>query len=196
MQSKQEMKEFVISLLKDNLSENYYYHNYKHTLYVIDIAAEIGKAEACTPAEMELIATAALWHDTGYIRTYKNHEEESCNLASLYLPEYGYSADDINTVCGMIMATKIPQSPKNKLEEILADADLEYMGTSSFDNTADDLYRELKFINPELTEEKWNQVQISFLQKHHYFTRYCKEKRDPVKQDFLNKLISEIKQDN
>lgn len=194
MQSKQEMKEFVIGLLKDNLKENYYYHNYKHTLYVIDIAAEIGKEEACTAAEMELIDTAALWHDTGYIRTYKNHEEESCNLARQYLPEYGYSEDEINKVCGMIMATKIPQSPKNKLEEVLADADLEYLGTESFDNTADDLFRELRFINPELTEEKWNQVQISFLKNHRYFTRFCKENKEPVKQDYLNKLINEQKQ--
>jgi uncharacterized protein len=189
MQSKQEMKEFVIGLLKDNLSENYYYHNYKHTLYVIDIAAEIGKEESCTSAEMKLIETAALWHDTGYTRTYKNHEEESCNLARQYLPEYGYSSEDIDKVCSMIMATKIPQIPKNKLEEILADADLEYLGTASFDKTADNLFRELRFINPELTEEKWNQVQISFLQKHHYFTRFCIEKRELAKQVNLSKLV-------
>lgn len=189
MQSKQAMKKFVIGLLKDNLTENYYYHNYKHTLYVIDIAAEIGKEEACTSDEMKLIETAALWHDTGYVRTYKNHEEESCNLARQYLPEYGYSSEDIDKVCSMIMATKIPQTPKNKLEEILADADLEYLGTAGFDTTAYDLFREVRFINPELTEEKWNQVQISFLQKHHYFTRFCIENREPAKQFYLNKLV-------
>jgi putative nucleotidyltransferase with HDIG domain len=192
MQSKQEMKEFVISLLKKHLSEFYYYHNYKHTLYVMDVAAEISREEGCTEAEMELIATAALWHDTGYTKTYKNHEEESCNLASQYLPEYGFSEEDINKICALIMATKIPQSPKNKLEEILADADLEYLGTESFDNTAEDLYRELKYVNPALTEEKWNHVQIAFLKKHQYFTRFCKENKEPVKQDYLNKLISGI----
>lgn len=189
MRSKHHMKEFVINLLKETLPANYYYHNYKHTLYVHDTVAEIGRHEECTSDEMDLLSTAALWHDTGYIKTYKNHEDESCKLARHYLPEYGYSANEIDTVCGMIMATKIPQSPKNKLEEILADADLEYMGTANFDNTAHDLFREIEYLNPELTKEKWTQIQISFLQNHHYFTKYCRENREPMKQDFLNMLI-------
>lgn len=188
MQSKQHMKEFIINLLTENIPENYRYHNYTHTLYVHATALEIGKHENCTDEEMELLSTAAFWHDTGYIKTYKNHEEESCNLAHRYLPEYGYSPDDIEIVCGIIMATKIPQSPMTKLEEILADADLEYMGTTSFGSTADDLFRELQSLNPELTEEKWTQIQISFLQNHHYFTRFCKENREPVKQEYLKKL--------
>ena len=35
-----------------------------------------------------------------------------------YLPEYGYSTGQIDRICGMIMATQIPQTPHNKLEEI------------------------------------------------------------------------------
>jgi uncharacterized protein len=188
MQSKAEMKDFVISLLKDNLPESYYYHNYKHTLYVRQTAVEIGMNENCTGEELELLNAAALWHDTGYIRTYKNHEEESCRLARQYLPEYGYSTTDIEKICGMIMATKIPQSPKNKLEEILADADLEYLGTESFNASTNDLYRELKFINPDLSPEIWNQIQISFLKNHHFFTTFCKENKEPLKLDYLNQL--------
>jgi predicted metal-dependent HD superfamily phosphohydrolase len=190
MQSKKKMREFVIGLLKANLPDNYFYHNYKHTLYVLDIAAEIGRYEKCTVEELDLIEVAALWHDTGYIKTYKNHEEESCLLARHYLPEYGFSDKDIDKICGMIMATKIPQSPKNKLEEILADADLEYLGTESFHETADDLFRELKFINPLLTEEKWNQTQISFIQKHHFFTGFCKVYREQKKQAYLMNLLN------
>jgi len=160
---------------------------------VHDTALEIGRHEKCTEEELDLISTAAFWHDTGYIKTYKNHEAESCNLARKYLPDFGYSAADIERVCGIIMATKIPQSPKNKLEEILADADLEYMGTSSFDSTSDDLYKELQSLNPELTEEKWIDIQMSFLQNHHYFTRFCVENKEPVKQEYLNKLKNGIK---
>jgi len=192
MQNNQYMKELVINLLKSNIPENYYYHNYKHTLYVHGIALEIARHENCTTEELDLVSTAAFWHDTGYIKTYRNHEEESCNLARQYLPDFGYSTDDIERVCGMIMATKIPQTPHNKLEEIIADADLEYMGTTGFESTADDLFRELNFINPELTEEKWVDIQISFLQNHHYFTRFCLETKEPVKQDYLNKLMNGI----
>ncbi len=189
MQNKQNMKDFVIDLLKNNISEFYYYHNYEHTLYVIDTAMEIGRYEKCSEQELELISTAALWHDTGYTITYRDHEEESCKLVRQYLPEYGYSPPEIEKICGMIIATKIPQLPKTKSEEILADADLEYMGTAVFELMAEKLFREMQFINPSLTEEEWNKIQISFLQKHRYFTKFCNENREPIKLTYLNKLV-------
>ena len=43
MQSKMPMKEFVISLLKSEIPDNYYYHNYEHSLYVMEKAIEIGE---------------------------------------------------------------------------------------------------------------------------------------------------------
>lgn len=183
------MRNFVINLLKNNLPETYCYHNPGHTIYVEEKVLEIGRQEECTEAELKLLSTAALWHDTGYIKTYKNHEAESCLLARQYLPDYGYSPTDIELVCEMIMVTKIPQSPKNKLEEILADADLEYLGTSDFEAKAFNLFKELQLINLSLTEAEWNQMQISFLQNHHYFTLFCKQNRDPLKMKNLYQLM-------
>jgi uncharacterized protein len=191
MQNKYQMKEFVLSLLKDNLSKDLYYHNPEHTLYVLERALEIGRSEQCTEEELDLIQAAALWHDTGYTKTYSNHEEESCLMARQYLPLYGYSPDAIEKIIGMIMATKIPQEPKNKLEQIISDADLEYLGTDTFEIKADALFRELQFLNPALTKDKWDHIQFLFLQKHHYFTRFCIENRDPVIQEYLRKHASD-----
>lgn len=188
MQNRLQMENLVINLLEANIPSNYHYHNVAHSLYVQEKAIEIGKFEGCTGHELELLSTAALWHDTGYIKTYKNHEEESCIIARKNLPEYGFSNGDTDMVCGMIMATKIPQSPGNKLEEILADADLEYLGTENVEIKAFDLFRELQSIDPLMSEEKWRQMQISFLQKHYYFTNYCKKYREPFKQIYLNRL--------
>lgn len=189
MHINQQMQDFVISLLKNKIPPAYFYHNYEHTLYVVDKAVEIGQHENCTPKEMELLTAAAMWHDTGHINTYAGHEEESCTLAKQYLPGYQFSAGDINSICGMIMATKIPQSPQNKLEEILADADLEYLGTKDAGKKVDDLFKELQHLNPSLTKADWNKTQISFLQNHHYFTGFCKENREPVKAAYLSKLL-------
>lgn len=183
------MKTFVVDLLKSNIPVFYYYHNWEHTLYVTDKAIEIGKEEGCTGEELDLVAAAALWHDTGFIKTYADHEEQSRLLAGQYLPGYGYSTQHIDKICGMIMATQIPQSPKNKLEEIVADADLEYLGTSDAATKAEYLFKEWRHINPLLTREKWNQVQISFLQNHHYFTRFCKRHKEPAKAEYLRSLI-------
>lgn len=191
MHIKQDMVDFVINLLNDKIPGTYYYHNIEHTLYVMHNVVEIGKAENCTDEEIELLKTAALWHDTGYISTYNGHEEESCVLVQQYLPGYGYDADDIIRICGMIMATKIPQSPKNKLEEIIADADLAYLGTAQAAVLANNLFKELDALNPLLTKASWNKMEISFLKNHHYFTAYCKQNRQQVKNDYLNLLIKQ-----
>jgi len=190
MQSSMSMKEFVISLLKDRIPTSYYFHNYEHTLYVMDKAIEIGQHEKCTPKEIKLLSTAALWHDTGYINIYAGHEEESCVLAKQYLPGYGFSDKDINKICGMIMATKIPQLPKNKLEEIIADADLEYLGTKGEAEIARHLFKELQSLTPSLTKAAWHKTQISFLQTHQYFTGYCKKNKEPIKQSYLKSLLN------
>lgn len=184
------MKKFLLSLLESKLNKTYFFHNVCHTLYVMEKAFEIAQHENCTTAEIELVCTAALWHDVGFINIYDGHEEEGCKLVQKYLPEFGFFASSINLICGMIRATKIPQSPKNKLEQILADADLEYLGTANAASIANELFKELKFLDPLLSIAQWNQMQISFLQKHCYFTNYCKENKENTKQSYLKKLIS------
>jgi uncharacterized protein len=190
MQNKIPMKEFVIDMLKEKLPANYYYHNYEHTLYVLEKAIEIGINEDCSEKEIELLSAAALWHDTGYIHIYKGHEEESCLLAKKYLPSYGYSDSDIARINGMIMATKILQTPTNKLEEILADADLEYLGTTTAAEIAHLLFKELQSLNPALTVAAYNTLQINFLNTHHYFTNYCKVNKDPIRNAYHKKLMN------
>jgi uncharacterized protein len=192
MQNKRDMRGFVIGLLRDNLPENYLYHNPEHTLYVIEKATEIGLHEKCSGEELEFIEVAALWHDTGYTKTYTNHEEQSCLLARHYLPEYGYSEEYIDKICDMIMVTKIPQLPKNKLEEILADADLEYLGTQDFELKSDCLFKELRSMRPAYSKAEWDQAQISFITKHHYFTHFCQENKEPVKRKHLLKLLGNM----
>jgi uncharacterized protein len=189
MQNNQAVINFVVSLLKDKLSKFYYYHNAEHTLYVMAKAIEIGHHQKCTPEEIDLLAAAGLWHDTGFINTYEGHEEAGCTLAKKHLPQFGYNGEAIKKICGMIMATKLPQLPKNKLEEIVADADLEYLGTSSAAEKANELFKERQHINPLLTKKEWGKTQIKFLNQHHYFTPYCKKNIEPAKQAYLKQLM-------
>jgi uncharacterized protein len=190
MQNKLAVKDFVINMLEEKLPASYCYHNAEHTLYVMDKVVEIAGQENCTAEEIDLLSTAALWHDAGYINIYDGHEEEGCKLARQYLPEYEYTFNHIEIICGMIMATKMPQSPKTKLEEIIADADLEYLGAEGAAIKANQLFAELKTRDPLLTEEKWNEIQISFLKTHRYFTAYCKQKKEPAKLLYLDSLLN------
>ena len=86
------------------------------------------------------------------------------------------------------MATKIPQNPQNLLEEILADADLEYLSTQNFEPVSEMLFLELKYFNPAFTREDWRMVQIDFLSKHAYHTDFCKRYKENFKQQHLLKL--------
>jgi predicted metal-dependent HD superfamily phosphohydrolase len=190
MPNKKFLKEFVIQLLQSRLPAHYYYHNYQHTLYVLDKVNEIGQHENCTKKEIDLLSAAALWHDAGFINIYNGHEEEGCKLAMQYLPDFGYSTSDIENICGMIMATKVPHNPKNKLEEIIADADLEYLGTENAAAKANELFKELHYINPSLTKKEWDKMQINFIEQHQYFTKYCKENKEPQKFIYLTRLIN------
>lgn len=179
------LEAFVIELLRNDLPEYLYYHTANHTIRVLENVKIIAKYEKITSKQLELLKIAALFHDTGFLISMNNHEDKSCKIAQNVLTDFGLPKDDIQIICSMIMATKIPQNPVTKLEEILADADLEYLGTDDFNSFSTNLYLELKHINPALTLEKWNQIQIDFFENHSYFTDYAKTYLTPKKMENL-----------
>ena len=180
----------VMGCLKEKLSPKLTYHHWKHTEHVVEMAEFIGQKEHCTEEEIILIKTAALFHDAGFVNPITdNHEDESIRFAQKRLPEYGYTKNEIEQIVGMINATKIPQNPQNKLERILADADLEYLGTENFIYIGNKLYQELKHENPNMNIEEWNEIQIKFLQSHVYHTHYCLHHRVEKKEQNLQMLL-------
>ncbi|MBK8515450.1 MAG: HD domain-containing protein [Saprospiraceae bacterium] len=183
-----ELSDFILDELSTKLPPNLTYHNRRHTEYVIKTACFIADQENMSTKEKLLIRTAAIMHDTGFLFTYSEHEVVSCTYSRQVLPDYGYSEDDIEEICTMIMATRIPQSPVNKCSEILADADLEYLGTDRFEQTGFKLFLELKSRNPAFDEDQWNKIQIKFMSAHQYFTPFCKENREETKLLQLQKL--------
>lgn len=180
----------IITILKEKLSPLLTYHHWKHTIYVMQMAEFIAREEHCNENEILLIKTAALFHDLGFINPIvDSHEEESIRLVEQILPNYEYSTQEISLIRGMINATKIPQQPTNKLEAILADADLEYLGTDDFIFIGNKLFQEFKHENPVLNVADWNQIQIKFLQKHRYHTNYCQTHRTAKKEQNLQQLL-------
>ena len=183
-----------IVVLKSKLSPFLLYHDWKHTQHVLEMAEYIAMQEDMTEDDLRLIKTAALLHDVGFINDInEGHEEESVRLAEEKLPEFGYTKNEIEIISGMIRATAIPQKPRNKLECILADADLEYLGTNCFERIGNKLYLELKHFDPNLSLEKWNDMQINFLQSHFYHTEYCIQNRTAIKEKNLGLLIQKRK---
>lgn len=183
-------KHYILARLKAELSDALHYHGLHHTHDVLRVAKTLCQSEGVQGRAVMLVKTAALYHDCGFVKNkHAGHEYEGCLIARASLPGFGYTNEDIEIICGMIMATKIPQSPKNKLEEIIADADLEYLGTEQAGTLADALFHELRHLNPSLTEAEWNKTQVSFLENHHYFTSYCKKNKEPLKSAYLGSLV-------
>jgi predicted metal-dependent HD superfamily phosphohydrolase len=183
------LKKFVLAKLNAELSDKLTYHGVKHTNHVLKVCNDYIKRMQIPASDAYLLRTAALMHDFGFIQTYENHEEVSIIYAKKILPEWNYSEEEIEKIAGMIRATKIPQIPHTISEQILGDADLDYLGTDSFYTIGNKLYRELLAFNKISNEEDWDRVQIRFLKNHHYHTPFAIKHREPVKQKYLKQLI-------
>ncbi|MBV5314530.1 MAG: HD domain-containing protein [Prolixibacteraceae bacterium] len=184
----EQLYEKTISRLGKDLPAYLTYHDANHTRYVLEKTILIAEKEKVSDHELFLLKVAALYHDTGYLKSSENHETESCRIATQDLAELGFVETEIDQICNMIMATKIPQQPKSNIEGILADADLEYLGTSEFDVISDKLLTELKHFRPELTTNQWLSMQIDFISKHKYHTEYCQTHYKSTKLKNLEKI--------
>lgn len=178
----------VEEMLREGLDKKLHYHGFHHILYVMDAAMLIASEADLTDREILLLKTAVLLHDSGFLHTYHEHEVIGTEIASEMLPDYGYTEEDIKTINGMIMATRIPQTATNQLEEIIADADLEYLGTDQFDRISEYLYQELLEFNFIKNRSEWNRIQERFLRAHSFFTDYCKKNREEVKQKNIKRI--------
>jgi HD superfamily phosphodiesterase len=188
----EEAGEYILFKLRNELPKRLTYHNVDHTMDVYTAAAAIGKVENINTWEMKLLLTAALYHDCGYLVRDKGHEEESCGIARDVLPSYSYNSNEIELVCGMITATKVPQTPKNLLEKILADADLDYLGRDDFFVIAHLLYTEISNSGIVHNEDSWNQSQVLFIKSHQYFTETAANLREAKKQENMNTIKARI----
>lgn len=182
-------KHFILAKLRKELSTKLYYHGMHHTLDVLRVAVDLCKSEGVNGHAVKLVKTAALFHDAGFVKDkHAGHEFEGCQMARASLPEFGYAKDDIEAICGMIMATKIPQSPTNLLEEIICDADLDYLGRSDFYEIGETLFEELTAYSLITGEHAWNRLQVNFLTAHHFHTQTNTLTREPLKQRYLRDL--------
>ena len=189
----QQAKTFILEKLREELPARLTYHCFEHTLDVYSAAENLCDLEKIDPYQQELVLTAALFHDSGFIISPNCHEQESCILAEQYLPPLGYDIGELEIIKEMIMATKLPQAPKNLLEEIIADADLDYLGRDDFFPISETLYNEFLLAGIVDNYDDWNKLQVSFFENHHYFTLSAKTIRDRKKAENLALIKAKIK---
>ena len=182
---------YLMPQLKQRLPAYLTYHNALHTQEVIDICNTLCDAEHVSVQDKDIVMTAALFHDAGFLHTYLDHENASCELAKEALPKFGYSFEEVRKICSIIMATKLPQRPANLLEQIICDADLHYLGTNKFLSNAESLFKEFKHEGVVKSRKDWDKKQLNFLSAHHFFTPTAIKMYEPGKQENIRPLLHE-----
>ena len=187
-----DMQEMILDKLEKELPGYVFYHNVKHTVDVVTEVELIGWAEGCSDEEILLLKTAGLFHDTGITVSFDNHEFLGAEYARRILPVYNFTPQQIETICSIIMATKLPPKPETLLEEIICDSDLDYLGRSDFIPVSNALFEELKAQNKMKDLNEWNKMQVKFISGHQYFTKTARSLREVNKQLQIERILDLI----
>ncbi|MGC4038015.1 MAG: DUF5706 domain-containing protein [Chitinophagaceae bacterium] len=192
-----EARKAAVDLLKNKVSESITYHNLAHTEDVIAACEKMADYYQLNNEDRAVLFTAAWFHDTGFVTgKAEGHEVESIKIALQFLTSQHEPTEFAEKVKQTILATRMPQSPQNLLEEILCDADLYHLGTNEFKRKNKLLRKELSNVGGvEFSKKQWKKKNTEFLASHHYFTSYGKEKLQPIQNENLQRLKELVEED-
>ncbi|MDR2222257.1 MAG: DUF5706 domain-containing protein [Flavobacteriaceae bacterium] len=190
----QKIEEHIFQLHKDTLSHQYTYHNFNHTIRVVNGLEEILRVVNLSQKEADNLRYAAWFHDVGYINSWEGHEERSAQMAQTYLLDVGVDHEDVLVVMQLIRATKLDYIPENDLECIIKDADFSHFADDNYIDACALLRKEIETLcNKTFSDLEWQQQNREvMLYRHRYYTAYAQQHWQPKKQNnllLINKLI-------
>ena len=185
----EKIKTNLLAKLK-GLSPYLTYHCIEHTLDLLEQCERIALEEGITnERDLLLLKVAALYHDSGFLETYAEHEKKGCEIFLEDAANLDFTEKEKEIICGLIMATKIPQQPNTLMEKVICDADLDYLGRDDFFTIGDTLRKEFLHYKIVPDNDTWEKLQLKFLQNHRYHTKASQKQREPFKQQNLSKLL-------
>ncbi|MCX6281214.1 MAG: phosphohydrolase [Bacteroidetes bacterium] len=190
-------KNFIIEKLRKELNPEFTYHCIGHTLDVHDAVMRLIILEGIQENEAKLIEIASLYHDSGMLIRYKDHETASAELARKFLPDFGFTETEIGIINSLIMVTRLPQKANTLAEQVLCDADLDYLGRTDFFIHSFELQNEWNHFGIRKTNlSDWLDIQIKFLSEHTYFTKSATDLRNNKKTENLYEITTLWQQKN
>lgn len=169
-----------LSRLQNELADDLYFHNLKHTQDVLEEVLRFALHDALADAEIELLAIAAAYHDAGYLFSRKDNEALGAQIAVEAMKrDGGYSDQACQLVAQMILDTRvitqgerILRNASTPLSGYLLDADVGNLGRKDFWQANVALQRELAI--DETAFLAWT---VEFLRAHRWCTPAAKEMR-------------------
>lgn len=188
----EQAQHYVRSLFNEYTGGRLIYHNLYHTEKVVAAATEIAQHYNLTGRDLFIVTLAAWFHDTGYLKGEPaGHEERGAGMMEAFLGGSGTDRETVAAIRACILATKIPQSPANLLENIVCDADLFHLGTNEFGERNKLMRKEAGiFQGRKISKEEWRKGTIRFLESHHYHTDYCQSRLDWKQHENLAVLLA------
>jgi len=192
----QKAESYVFGLFKDKLSPDYIYHNFNHTLRVVNNARSIAKAEGVNDEDTEALLIAALFHDAAYIDGPVNHEERSSILAVEFLTANGYSEEKAQHVANLIKVTRLGAEPQTRDENIMRDADCSHFSDINYCDLSQLLREEWKITQGKVFSDlEWALINRNvLLHEHRFYSDYGKETLQPLKEANIAKLQTIIQE--
>lgn len=186
----------IMKILRERLPSHLYYHGIHHTYDVVQAAERFALMEGITDDQMFTLKSAATYHDAGFVEQYAKNEPIGIRMAQEILPKYGYTPEQVEEVARLIKATIIPHDPQSHLEQIICDADLDYLGRDDFHEIADTLRRELREQGIINSDRSWDEMQVKFLTMHKYFTASAIKLRQAKKEKHIEEIKVRLEQNN
>lgn len=184
---------FIKEIYTDCLPQGMYFHNFEHTLLVVEGVQLISGQEGCTAEEKFVLILSAMLHDIGYSRLYLGHEEVGATMAAEFLRELNVDEDIISQVGRCIMATRYPQKPGSKIEYIICDADFYHFSLRDYLYYADRLKQEWEEKQDiRFSVQEWDELNLKLLSEHGYFTGYGKTKLQQAKMLNIERLKNRL----
>jgi predicted metal-dependent HD superfamily phosphohydrolase len=186
---------YAIQRLETELPPYLTYHSCWHTKEdVLPAAVRLAHLSGFPEEDVRMVEVAAAYHDIGFLYTIEEHEMVGASIAAQMLPEFGFRWPQIERIINLIMATRLPQSPGNLLEQCMADADLDALGREDFLERSEALRLETAALGQPLDLITWNERQLFFLEAHQYFTAAARSLREASKQEHIALLKARIGQ--
>lgn len=185
-----------VNLLLSPLNKHYY-HSYEHAIDVMQRAIYLSEQENLPVDEIEMMALAGLFHDTGFIVMYDKNEPIWAKIASNYLKSINYDKNKIKLIEQIILATDPDYTnPKNIYEKIIKDADMDNLWRDDFQKRSNDIKKELETVKKiKIKDPEWHHSLVDLLISHKFNTDVQRKERDKKKQENLNKMITKLKRE-
>ncbi|WP_139855840.1 Pycsar system effector family protein [Aequorivita sinensis] len=186
-------EQFVSNLFETRLSTVNFYHNINHTRRVVEDISQLAEWEGCSEEETKILKLAAWFHDTGFVKVDKGHEEVSVKIAQEFLQSNKVSKDVIDLVTDLILVSIKDLKPKTNLQKLIKDADCSHVASESYFEISNLLRKEnaLK-LNTSFTDLEWLEGNKEFFEWHKFYSDSAKLKWQPLKTLNLRELNAKI----